>query len=61
MQKSMKYIKKKINLGKGKVGRNLLIQEKLNLKERSVGKECDCIGLRKSCLFYMYKILVIFM
>lgn len=48
MQKSMQHIKRKTDLGKGKVERKLLIQEKLNLKERSVGKECDCTGLKNS-------------
>lgn len=61
MQKSMQHIKRKTDLGKGKVERKLLIQEKLNLKERSAGKECDCTGLRKSCLPHMYKILVTLM
>ena len=48
MQKSMQYIKRKTDQSKGKVQGKLLIQEKLKLKERSVGKECDCTGLRKT-------------
>ena len=38
MQKSMQHIKRKTDLRKGKVERKLLIQQKLNLKERSAGK-----------------------
>ena len=37
------------------------VDPKPNLKERSAGKECDCTGLRKSCLPHMYKILVTLM